>query len=185
MLKKRSFNFFVMGALLCIMLAYSEVQGESNLITGFISPRIKNHQSDDLKATKTSDGGVLTIKVKAKSSQRPEDGWAGACIESSAEVNLRSFTHVKATIESSARVIMDIKLERKRCEQGTILLVDADTIGKGKKNYTWSLKESYESTGGDTLMKTKRMCFFVLADDFPKGLKEVTVKVSNVTFDRM
>lgn len=183
MCKERNFIFFVMGALVFIMLSYSEVQGQSRIITSFIDPRIKKHQSGDLKAIKTLDGGVLTIKVKAKGSQRPEDGWAGACIESSTEVNLRSFTHIKATIESSARVIMDIKLERKRCDQGTVLLVDSDTIGKDKKNYTWSLKESYESTGRDTLKKTKRMCFFVLVDDFPKGLKEVTVKVSNVTFD--
>lgn len=185
MCKNRCFNLFVMGAFLCIMFAYSEVQGESYLITSFISPRIKKYQSGDLKATKMLDGGVLTIKVKAKSSQQPEDGWAGTCIESSVEVNLRSFTYVKATIESSARVIMDIKLERKRYMQGTILLVDADTIGQGKNEYTWSLKESYEVTGVDTLKKTKKMCFFVLADDFPNGLKEVTVKVSKVTFDGM
>ena len=178
----REFGLFVISAVLGIMMAHSEAQ-EKPLIPSFPAVVMRQVQSGGLTATYTRDGDVVTITVKTKDGKRPDDGWGGVCIENRTPVNLGGFTHVKATVRLSAKVVMDIKLEKTKYEEGTILLADKEGVGQGERVLEWELKRSTE-VGNGTLSQTKRMCFFVLADDFPKGLTEVVVRVSGIQFDK-
>ena len=78
---------------------------------------------------------------------------------------------------------MDIKLERTKFEDGAILFLDHGVVGAGRKPVEWSIADSVQA-GDGTLADAQRMCFYVLADEFPAQPDEVIVKVSWVQFDR-
>lgn len=184
MCKNQTFRLFVMSVIFSIMTD-SEAQTR-RLIQPFPEEvvRVVSDSDGDLRATYTKGEDAVTIKVTTRNNRPPEGGWGGICIENRTPVNLGIFTHAQAVVQSSARVIMDIKLEKHKYSEGTLLLVDHGVVGRGNtKPLTWDLRESSE-VGSGTLSQTKRMCFFVLAENFPAGKSEVTVMVSGIKFDR-
>lgn len=136
----------------------------------------------DLRSIHTRNGDELTITVKRASAGAVESGFAGVCVQNAVPVNLQNFTHVSAVIEASARVILDVKLERSKAQDGTILLMDHATVPAGTRPFGWRL-QSADEIGNATLNQTRRMCFFVLAEGFPSRQSEVTVKIRAVKFD--
>jgi hypothetical protein len=155
---------------------------EASLVPSFPTAVIRPVYAEDLKASYRRDGNTLTMTVRTNDGRAPQQGWAGVCVENRTPVNLGAFNVARATIESSERVVMDIKLEKTLPSLGTILLVDKGVVGRGERRHQWNLKAATEVGGGGTLSQTRRMCFFVLSDDFP-GVSAVVVKVSNITFD--
>ncbi|MFA5911097.1 MAG: hypothetical protein WC815_20170 [Vicinamibacterales bacterium] len=159
---------------------------EASLIPPFPTAVISRLWDDkgDLTATHTHTGDELAITVKKTRAGQVEGGWAGVCVQNSKPVNLQNFTHATAQVESSARVTMDVKLEKSKFQEGTILLTDHGPVGTARTTLEWNLKTSDEVTGGGTLAETRRMCFYVLADGFPARQNEVVVKISRIRFDR-
>lgn len=156
-------------------------QGAS-LIPPFPDTVIRLIENGDLKASYKHDGDILVIKVQTKGGA-PEKGWGGACVENKTSVDLRNFSHARAVIDASAKIRMDIKIEKARSNEGTILLVDQGDIVKGEQTLEWVLRNASEVVGSGTMSQARRMCFFVLADYFP-NVQEVTVKLRGIRFDK-
>jgi hypothetical protein len=172
------------------MLGIATVSGHAqqrSLVPAFSTAVVRAVWDNEggLRAGHTRAGDELMITVRRISAAPVESGWAGVCIQNSAPVSLQSFTHATAQVEVSAPVVMDIKLERTRFEEGTLLLADHGLVPVGRKVMTWNLRNSDEVVGSGTLTQTRRMCFYVLADNFPSRQDRVTVKVSRIRFDRL
>ena len=156
---------------------------ESSLIPTFPALVIRKYDNGHLVAGYSRETDSLTMTVRSKVT-RAEDGWAGVCFENRVPVNLLSYAHVSATIEPSAPVVMDIKLEKIKADEGTLVLADKELFPKGRKTHTWTFKSASEVAGSGTLTETKKLCVFVLSDDFPRGATPVTVSIGRIRFDR-
>ena len=153
---------------------------ESSLIPTFPALVIRKHENGHLVASFSREADTLTMTVRSNKVPRPEDGWGGVCLENRVPVNLLSYAHMSATIDPSAPVVMDVKLEKTKAEEGTIVLADKEPFPRGRKTYAWTLKDA----GSGTLAETKKLCVFVLSDDFPRGANQVTVAIGRIRFDR-
>ncbi len=173
----------VMIAMMCT-LATGALAQDTPLIAMFPSAVVSRlwDAEGDLRATHTRSGDELTITVKRASGRPVESGWAGVCVQNATPVSLQNFTHATAVVESSARVVMDIKLEKTKFQDGTILLTNHGTVGAGSRTLEWKLRAADE-VGSGTLAQARRMCFYVLAEGFPSRQDEVTVKIRGVKFD--
>ena len=155
---------------------------ENSLMPAFPSLIIRKMENAQLLATYTRETDSLRMRVTSKVS-RPEDGWGGVCLENRSPVDLTGYTHVSMIVEPSEPVVMDVKLEKTKFDEGALVLADKGSFPRGRKAYTWKLKDASEVSGSGTLGGTKRLCAFVLADDFPRG-SGVTVTISRIRFDR-
>lgn len=175
-------RYVLLVAAVIVLLPASAPGQESSLIPSFPALVIKRMDNGPLSAGFTREGDSLTMTVRSKVA-RPEDGWAGVCLENREPVNLTAFAQMSAVIAPSAPVVMDVKLERTKAQEGTVVLADKETFGRGRKAYAWKLGQAPEPTGGGTLGATKRLCVFVLPDDFPRNVNPVTVVISRIRFD--
>lgn len=168
---------FVLAAI--VLMPGTAPGQESSLIPTFPALVIRKQENGHLVASFSRETDSLTMTVRSKVA-RPEDGWGGVCLENRVPVNLHSYTHMSATIDPSAPVVMDVKLEKTKAEEGTIVLADKESFPRGRKTYAWTLRDA----GSGTLAGTKRLCVFVLSDDFPRGANQVTVAIGRVRFDQ-
>jgi hypothetical protein len=125
----------------------------------------------------------FTMTISPVHGARVTRGWAGVCVQNGSTVDLTNFTAVSAVVEPSVPVTMDVKLERTRHTDGTVLLLDHGRVAGGKQALTRNLRAADE-LGSGTLGDTRRMCFLVLADRFPRTGENVVVKISKIRFDR-
>lgn len=172
------------GATLAIVV--TATAQEQPIIPSFPTAIVNRVWDDqgDLTATYSRAGDELSIKVKKAATRQVESGWAGVCVQNATPVNLQNFTHATAQVEPSARVVMDVKLEKTKYQEGTLLLTDHGTVSAGRRTLEWNLRSSNEVAGEGTLSQTRRMCFYVWADNFPARQDEVVVKVSRIRFNR-
>ncbi len=179
---KQRVSFLAVAALFFVAANHAGSQ-ELGVIPSFGASVVVRQQSGNLVAASTRGSDGFTMRVRAAQGKEADDGWGGVCVEARKPVDLRGFSVVRAMIRSSARVLMDIKFEKDDYTQGTVLLANHDPITRGEKQVEWNLKTTRrKEIGPSTLAETIRMCFFVLADEFPGG--NVSVTVSKIRFDR-
>lgn len=113
-------------------------------------------------------------------------GFAGICIEnSSSTVPFTNFAYAKGEFSASHAMMVDIKMEKPRYEDGTIWLDRGKKLSTGVNRLRWNFSEKEDtSPDGNTLEKVKRLCVFVLADQFPGGAREVDLEVRPFGFGR-
>ena len=147
-------------------------------------PLIKKIQNGNLVASYVREGDGVTITIKSVPAAESE-GWAGVCVESRMPVDLTNFTRVYALVKPSARVTMDVKIEKRAFQDGTILLSDHAAVGRATSRTPptkWDLRNAPEVGGKGTLTQAQRMCFIVVSDEYPGGT--VTLSISGIRFDR-
>jgi len=145
-----------------------------NIFAQFADPGITIINSGDLRATiprANEDTTRVKMNVRKIRSGRPNDGFAGFCIENRpGPVPLADFQRVSAMFRTNTVMTVAVKLEKTRHEDGIVWLENKKRLKIGDNEMQWDLGKSMDtSTGKATLDEVRRLCVYVTADRFPAG----------------
>lgn len=136
-----------------------------------------------IEAEAREEEGNLVMVIRRRGDEQPRSGWGGACIFSRELVDLSDATTMALSINSSAQAAMEVKIEKMDHQLGTIWVDHLKRLEKGLNQLKFLLKNAEDtSRTKDTLKQVKKVCLLVPAEGFPKGMKEVTIRVSPVRF---
>jgi hypothetical protein len=171
---------------LFIVLAVIATEARGEVVGPFTDARFRKYENGDLDASYTTQGDTVTMRVRSRTGMTPLDGFAGVCIENaSSAVSLTNFTHARSRLQASAAVVIDVKLEKTRFAEGVFLLDGSKRLKPGDNQLRWEFRGKEDtSRNQDTLSQVKRLCVFVLADEFPSKVNEVVLTFGPIIFDR-